>query len=103
MIDEWLPIRYRDFYDVPRLIVVTLATRNYLLDCPFDDNLDDYPDKYQIYVLESLEGLQDADWRNFADQGRWIGDVEVDAIEFDSSRRAAIRHESLQFVLGLVV
>lgn len=95
---EWLPIRYRDFYDVPRLIAVQMADRTYLLDCRFDDDLDDYPDTYQIYVLESLDALQDADWSNLADQGRWIGAVEVDAIRFDRSCRAAIHRDSLQAI-----
>jgi hypothetical protein len=40
----WLPIAYRGYWDVPRIIVTRSAGRTVLLDCQFDDELDDYPD-----------------------------------------------------------
>jgi hypothetical protein len=48
--------RYVDFYDVPRAIVLSYKGKLLLLDSPFDDKLDDYPDSYSVYELpESVE------------------------------------------------
>ena len=53
-----LPFRYVDFYDVPRVIVLRYKGKLLLLDSPFDDKLDDYPDTYFVYELpESVEAL----------------------------------------------
>ena len=40
---NWQPFRYADFWDIPHWIYTTDGTRAFLLDCPFDDALDDYP------------------------------------------------------------
>lgn len=42
---HWLPITYRDYYDVPRMLVVRFEGQAYLFDCPFDVALDEYPDR----------------------------------------------------------
>jgi hypothetical protein len=46
---DWAPIRYRDFYDLPRIFITSYNGQDYLFDCPFDDELDDYPDSYRVY------------------------------------------------------
>ena len=51
MADRWLPIRYRDFWDVPRLIVVETEGRVLLLDSAFDDVLDEFSPEYTVYDL----------------------------------------------------
>jgi len=38
---DWLSIRYRDFYDIPRAVVVEWCDLLYLFDCPFDEEADD--------------------------------------------------------------
>ena len=48
---EFIPFKYRDFYDVPRLIVVKCTEKWLLLDSQFDDAKDDYSDSYDVYVL----------------------------------------------------
>ena len=39
---NWATIRYRDFYDIPRIFIVTLNGKLFLFDCAFDDEIDDY-------------------------------------------------------------
>ncbi len=39
----WLPIAYGDFYDIPRCVLVKHDSAHFLLDAPFDEDLDDYP------------------------------------------------------------
>jgi hypothetical protein len=54
---KWVPIRYRDFFDVPRIFIAAYEGARYLFDCPFDDELDYYSDHYRVYQLPvALEG-----------------------------------------------
>lgn len=49
--DRWLAIvTYRGFHDVPRLILATdYESRFWVLDCPFDDGLDNYVADYTVH------------------------------------------------------
>lgn len=41
----------RDFHDVPRFILGMDELSNYwIFDCAFDDDMDEYPDEYKVYV-----------------------------------------------------
>ena len=51
---EKLRIQYRDFYDVPRIFLTTYKGRHFLLDCPFDDALDDYSAAYEVFLMRHL-------------------------------------------------
>jgi hypothetical protein len=48
---QWVPFAYRDFYDLPRAPVFMQSGRCYLLDCPFDEDLDDYAPNYKVLAL----------------------------------------------------
>ena len=95
---EWLPLRYRDFHDVPRLLAVELDGVAYLLDCPFDDTVDEYLSEYTVYRLpDSVKPrLADASWLELPSLGTEVGRVPVGEIEFDPSRREAIAASSLR-------
>jgi len=96
MTTPWIPIRYREFYDIPRAIVITWSGETYFLDCPFDDSLDDYPNSFTVYRLpESLAMCIDScSWNNLARQGVPVGVVEAEEIDFDSTRRRMMRFRS---------
>jgi hypothetical protein len=87
-----LPIRYRDFYDVPRAIVVELDGALYLFDCRFDPELDDYEGQYIVYRLpEDLsDDLERMSWTDLDHRGQRVGAVDVSAVEFDPTRRSSI-------------
>ena len=53
----WTPIRYRDFFDIPRAFVVEYTGDLYFFDCPFDQRVDEYPDHYDVYRLETSAAL----------------------------------------------
>jgi hypothetical protein len=93
----WLPIlEYRDFHDVPRLILLSVDERFLLLDCPFDEVLDDYPPDYDVYELDADPRRSvAADWRGLAGLGRTLGRVPVGTIAFDPTRREAINADGL--------
>ena len=46
-----IPFKYRDFYDVPRLIVVRWKRNLFLLDSRFEDTTDEYSEYYSVYSL----------------------------------------------------
>jgi hypothetical protein len=99
---SWLAIEYRDFHDVPRLVVIEWHGDLYLLDAPFDEDLDDYTDTYTVYRLPA--GARDRvakdSWADLPRFGEAIGQIAVNDIEFDSTRRNALS-DALFRELGL--
>jgi hypothetical protein len=85
-------IRYRDFYDVPRIFLVLFEGQQFLFDCPFDGEVEDYSESYRVYAMPLLA---DADLK-----GSWerlpqlaigfLGIVPVNQVQFDPTKRAAI-------------
>ena len=87
-----LPIRYAGFYDVPRVFAVEREGCIYIFDCPFDDEEDEYPDKYVVYRLpdETLASTADAAWKELIQSAVRIGECAVSDVHFDVTRRNAI-------------
>jgi hypothetical protein len=86
---DWAPIRYRDFYDLPRVFITSYDGKDYLFDCPFDDELDDYPDSYRVYQLPALseEELQGS-WEHLPELAApFLGVIPVAEVRFDSTKR----------------
>lgn len=102
MTQTWLQMRYRDFYDVPRAIVVEFRGHLYLFDCLFDRDLDDYEPEYAVYRLpDSLADDIDAiSWTDLGHRGTKVGAVAVPKVVFDATKRAAL-HEGVFELLGL--
>jgi hypothetical protein len=90
MSPTWLPIKYHDFYDIPRAIVVEYRDRLYFFDCPFDDEIDDYQDHFVVYELpvDAKEWVGELeDWSQLSTQGRKIATVRVSEVKLDDTRR----------------
>ena len=92
---DWTPIKYRDFWDVPRIFFAEHGGRLYLFDCPFDETGEDYPESYQVFQMPALTDIDYAGswadlWRKAV---RKLGEVPVAAIRFDPTRRKAIGAE----------
>jgi hypothetical protein len=81
-------VAYRDFYDVPRLILAGDGRGFWIFDCPFDDGSDEYSPEYSVFYLG--EELAEAErvlesWPRY--QGRSVGSIEVGRVRFDESSR----------------
>lgn len=98
----WLPIMYRLFYDVPRLVVVEWRGDLYLLDSPFDEELDEYADVYTVYRLpaDARDAVAEHSWAALPQSGEAIGQIAVDDVQFDSTRRETVSEELFR-TLGL--
>lgn len=89
---DWLPIRYRDFYDIPRMIIVAYRDELYLFDSPFDAKADEYSDWFTVYRLPSSIGerVDEESWEGLPGSGEKIGRVATSDVEFDPSKRRSI-------------
>jgi len=92
---DWLPIRYRDFYDIPRLIAVEFEHSLYLFDCPFDEGPDDYCPSFTVYrlPLEARPLLDDDSWTGLTARGEIVGRVPTSDLELDESRRRVLKRD----------
>jgi hypothetical protein len=92
MSNQWAPIRYRDFHDIPRAFVVERQGDLLFFDCPFDDTSDDYGTEFMVFKIkdECRNKVDQPSWtelRRYADR---IGIISVAAVKFDATKRQAI-------------
>lgn len=87
-----LPIRYRDFWDVPRIFLATYRGQLILFDCPFDEQTEDYSDRYRLYLLPPMEeGALNGSWADLPGRAKaFLGEVPVSEVRFDPTRRQQV-------------
>jgi len=88
----WEDIRYRDFYDVPRIFVFESAGKTYLAECRYSEGVDDYERAYTLFEMPPLSQLAlDASWENLSAQAiRKLGEIAVTKVVFDKSKRRQV-------------
>lgn len=89
---EWIPFVYREFYDVPREILLTFKGKVLLLESLFDDEEDDYSNNYVVYELPtSITEKLNGSWEGFAGQAiSRLGEIPVEYVQFDPTHRKQI-------------
>lgn len=99
---KWIRIRYRDFYDVPRIFMLQHRNRQYLFDCKFDDDLDDYPEVYRVFQLSELSKQEVKDsWDRLSEKAvKLLGEIPVEAVKFDRTKRRKIQADSLDQLIN---
>ncbi|MGQ0641015.1 MAG: hypothetical protein ACT4P6_09650 [Gemmatimonadaceae bacterium] len=98
----WLPIRYREFYDVPRAFVVGHRGAQLYFLCAFDEESDEYPEVFRVYRLpdDAVASVEHESWMGLEEAGTFIGEVPVGRVRFDETRRAAIEESAVsQFLI----
>lgn len=88
-IEESTQFLYRDFYDVPRMLVCVVDGKKVLLDSPFDDASDDYSVDYYVYTLpRDLDVGSMKSWRELPSMAtQFIGKLPIMSVQFDQSKR----------------
>ena len=83
------PIKYFSFWDVPRTFAFEQAGKVYVLMSEFDDDLDKYPDAYEVFIVSGVANLSVlSDWKSIEPLPKTrVGKVPVAAVRFDESRR----------------
>lgn len=86
---------YRDFYDIPRLMVaMDEFGRVWVLDCEFNENFDDYEDYYRVYLLGPGAFPEEAISNHLdGERGAEAVLIPTSSVQFDVTRRSS-------FVLG---
>lgn len=97
----YVPIQYRDFYDVPRIFLLRYEGHLLLLDSPFGDDADEYSASYDVYLMPELpQEMLEGSWAHLRElASRQLGRIPVAAVEFDTTRRKAIDTGSLEALL----
>ena len=69
-----------------------------MFDCPFDNDLDDFPSSYKVYLMKDLtEEELDGSWEGLTKKSqRVLGNIPTEDVVFDPTREkeidAAILH-----------
>gem|GEM_PF-1243786 len=82
-------IKYFSFWDVPRTFAFERGGKVYVLTSEFDDDLDEYPDDYEVLVVSGMGNLaMVSDWNSIEPLPKTsVGRVPVASVRFDESRR----------------
>jgi hypothetical protein len=90
--NNWAPILYRGFWDVPRVFLVNWRDQTILFDCLFDESIEDYPDFYRVFIVPSFTAEELAgSWADLYEKAiKEIGVVPVQKVVFDPTRRKSI-------------
>ena len=97
---QWVGFEYREFFDVPRSIVLPLEDRLLLLESAFSDEESDYSADYELYLLPRDVDLSGS-WRQLsATAVRRLGAIPVAHVQFDATRRRLLNITSLRPLLG---
>ncbi len=91
--NSWVPIIYRGFWDVPRIFLFQFQDKQFLFDCAFSEELDDYPDDYQVFLMPSdlLETELPTDWTELEGMALChLGTVPVKLTRFDPTLRKQV-------------
>jgi hypothetical protein len=93
---------YRDFYDVPRMIIVNHRGQKLLLDCKFDDSLDDYPTIYKLYILPNeIDEKSEKSWEAMPARAvKYVGEIPVKCVIFDHTKRAELETSVIDDLLS---
>jgi hypothetical protein len=84
-------LSYGDFWDVPRLFVVTVDDGLLVFDSPFDIELDEYRPEYSVFFLPWTEAHRlHGSWETLTDGAELRGSVPVEATQFDETHRLMV-------------
>jgi hypothetical protein len=88
-----IPISYGEFYDFPRMIRFQFGGEWFFLDSPFNEERDDYPDVYNVYLLpfrseEEIKAIPFY-WKDLS-HAVHLGQIGVTEIGLDETRRRSL-------------
>lgn len=99
-----IPIKqYRDFWDVPRIFLATKGDCLLLFDCRFNEEKEEYDDKYQVFIMPELTDNElSGSWYQLSERAiKHLGEIPVDGVKFDETHRKFIDGEIVSKTFGL--
>jgi len=93
------PILYSGFCDAPLAFVTTYENSQYLFWRGFfDDELDDYPKDYEVFILPNLSEKEIKEsWPLLPKKTvAFIGKISMDKVMFDPTKRESINIDTFE-------
>ena len=86
---EMIPIIYRDFYDLPRMFVVSFHEKQFLFDCPFNEETEEYQNSYYVCLMPKLSEFDlEGSWDLLTEKAvSRLGSITVSDVHFDKTCR----------------
>ncbi|WP_109487231.1 hypothetical protein [Occallatibacter savannae] len=95
---QMIPFRYGGFWDVPRYILLRYRGKALLLESPFDEKLDEYPDDFTVYELPCAtewSAETRGDWIPKETRRTLIGYLPIGEVVFDPTMRERLDADCL--------
>ena len=92
-----IPFKYREFYDIPRMIFFTHVDKSYLFNSEFNPEKDDYEKHYTVYLMPTLNDDElSGSWELLVDSAiSKIGNINTDDVIFDETKRKSLNSDIL--------
>jgi hypothetical protein len=92
-----IPFAYIEFYDVPRVIILSFRNKWLLLQSAFDEDLDDYAPEYSVFQLpSSFEPPSPGEnWDFLQQELEFLGEIPLKDVEFDPTNRRTLKAPAL--------
>jgi hypothetical protein len=89
--------QYRDFWDYPRIFLVSFEESSFLFDCKFDQEIEDFGNEYDVYLMPPLDDKDlSGSWDRLIEKSiRLLGKIPVNEVRFDETRRNFIDGEAI--------
>src|SRR5688500_17365071 len=99
--NKWLNIIYSGFWDYPFAFVVRYKNATYLFHRgDFDDEVDDYPSEYRIFLSNDIDIEKIESNFRIRDGGDLVGTIDMREIEFDPTHREQIYSRLFRKILN---
>lgn len=94
-------VQYRDFWDFPRIFLVSHEQSLFLFDCELDEDVEDFSSEYKVFLMPELsEADLSGSWNKLSERAiRFLGEIPVSEVRFDQTRRKFIEGEVVSELL----
>jgi hypothetical protein len=94
-------LQYRDFWDVPRIFLVSYGSHILLFDCKFDEKSEDFDNTYHVLLMPLLRDNElNGSWENLSEHAvASLGEIAISDIVFDESCRQSISSDAVSKLL----
>jgi hypothetical protein len=98
---DWIHAEYRDFEDVPRMMVCTNALGTYYFSSRFDHAKGAYADYYEVYRIRPLSDSEAcASWFGLETRAlERLPDIPVEDFPFDVATRRFLSYDPIAALL----
>jgi hypothetical protein len=96
--------QYRDFWDFPRIFLVSFEQSLFLFDCTFNQEIEEFRSEYQVFLMPELDDKDlGGSWNQLSEKSiRLLGKVPVNDVAFDDTRRRFIDADAILKLLKVL-